>query len=170
MSTYAEAVEAQQYIIANFFDDPNCISVIVVPASPPNDYEVQVNCSGAIDGLPTNVNGVVINEVLGPVPPNDAELNEGARGSYVALQDSDAGTTLSPPHLYIATLAAPQAFNLPRAFITPGGLRISNVGPGTLTIIPFAGDTVSGQAQLVMPSGEWVSYFSDGNTNWVRVG
>lgn len=168
MSTYNEAVAARQQIIDQFFEEPNCTSVLVAPAPPPENYVVQVNCTSAINNLPTEVNGVTVKEVLGPVSPGDDDLHEGALGTYIALQDGDAGALLAPPNTYIATLAAPQSFSLPRAFVTSGELRVANSGTGAVTLQPFSGDTIALGIDLVLSAGESATLLSDGSTNWVR--
>ena len=168
MSTYDEAVAAQRVIETQFGEDPNCFSVTIIPQPSPANFAVQVICTGQINGLPSEVGTVAVLAVDGIPAPSDQDLNAGAQSSYTALDDADAGAVLQPPTVYFISVSAPQVFNLPRAFITAGEVRIKNSGTQLVTVAAFSGDTIDGSPTLVLDPSDSACLFSDGNSNWAR--
>lgn len=167
MSTYEQAVQAQADVEALIDGNDACVSNTVIPQAPPDNFAVQVVCTTTL-GLPGEVNGVKVIEVVGIPSASDDELHDGAVNSYQVLGANNGGTTLEAGTVYIGTAGSPLTVSLPRAFITAGEVRVANAGASTLTLEPFPGDTVAGGASLVLGAGDAATLFSDGESSWVR--
>ena len=166
MSTYAQAVAAAQQIQVDYAG-PDLYSVNVVPLPPPDDFGV--SCVTLSDlGIPTQIDGVAVSTTIGIPSPTDEELNQGAVSSYTPISMGSDNMMLQAGKVYICNVGSPKAVSLPRAFITAGEIRVSNVGTAPLTIQAFDGDTIAGASQIVLNTNESAVLYSTGGTVWAR--
>lgn len=166
MSTYAQAVAAAQKVQADFAG-PELYSVNVVPLPPPDDFGV--SCVTLSDlGIPNEINGVSVSTAIGIPSPTESELNQGAVSSYLPISMGSNNMVLQPGNVYICDVGSPKTVSLPRAFVTAGEIRVSNVGAAALTIEAFEGDTIAGDGKIALNTNESAVLYSTGGTVWAR--